>query len=548
MMSTRLEVVGMRRILVVSVLLLASIASPAGMAVAHGRVAGHDAAAPRLRADFNNDGAADLAVGAPTENVGAVEAAGAVNVLYGSVGGLTGVGSQLFTQDTPGVGSTAEQFDFFGETLASGDFNDDGFTDLAIGAPNETVGTAQGAGAVNVLFGSATGLTGTGSQLFTEGNTIGEGMISNPFDVFGAALAAGDFDADGADDLAIGVPGAFIGDDRGDGIVVVLDGSPGGLVSTGPFGQFFSQNSSGVGSSAEAGDSFGETLAVGDFNNSGTEDLAVGVPFEDVGAVVDAGAVNVLYGRPATGLTGSNSQIFTQDSPGVGSSAEEFDEFGLALAGGDFNADDADDLAVGVPGEAVGAVQVAGAVNVLYGSTNRLSGTGSQLFTQDTPGVGSTAEEFDRFGDALAVGDFNNSGTEDLAVGAPSEAVGALQGAGAVNVLYGRPATGLTGSNSQIFTQDSPGVGSTAEEVDQFGAALAGGDFNADDADDLAVGAPGESVGPVLVAGAVNALYGSIGRLSGTGSQLFTQDSPGIGSTAEEFDQFGAALDATSGQ
>jgi hypothetical protein len=548
MMSTRLEVVGMRRILVVSVLLLASIASPAGMAVAHGRVAGHDAAAPRLRADFNNDGAADLAVGAPTENVGAVEAAGAVNVLYGSVGGLTGVGSQLFTQDTPGVGSTAEQFDFFGETLASGDFNDDGFTDLAIGAPNETVGTAQGAGAVNVLFGSATGLTGTGSQLFTEGNTIGEGMLSNPFDVFGAALAAGDFDADGADDLAIGVPGAFIGDDRGDGVVVVLDGSPGGLVSTGPFGQFFSQNSSGVGSSAEAGDSFGETLAVGDFNNSGAEDLAVGVPFEDVGAVVDAGAVNVLYGRPATGLTGSNSQIFTQDSPGVGSSAEEFDEFGLALAGGDFNADDADDLAAGVPGEAVGAVQVAGAVNVLYGSTNRLSGTGSQLFTQDTPGVGSTAEEFDRFGDALAVGDFNNSGTEDLAVGAPSEAVGALQGAGAVNVLYGRPATGLTGSNSQIFTQDSPGVGSTAEEVDQFGAALAGGDFNADDADDLAVGAPGESVGPVLVAGAVNALYGSIGRLSGTGSQLFTQDSPGVGSTAEEFDQFGAALDATSGQ
>jgi FG-GAP repeat len=243
-----------------------------------------------------------------------------------------------------------------------------------------------------------------------------------------------------------------------------------------------------------------------------------------------------------------SSQIFTQDTPGVGSAAEEFDQFGLALAGGDFNADDADDLAVGAPTENVGTVQFAGAVNVLYGSTSRLTGTGSQLFTQDSPGVGSTAEEFDRFGDALAVGDFNNSGTEDLAVGAPTEAVGALEAAGAVNVLYGRPATGLTGSNSQIFTQDSPGVGSTAEEVDQFGAALAGGDFNADDADDLAVGAPGESVGPVLVAGAVNALYGSIGRLSGTGSQLFTQDSPGIGSTAEEFDQFGAALDATSGQ
>jgi hypothetical protein len=85
----------------------------------------------------------------------------------------------------------------------------------------------------------------------------------------------------------------------------------------------------------------------------------------------------------------------------VGSTAEEFDVFGLALAGGDFNADDADDLAIGAPGEAVGAVPVAGAVNVLPGSTSRLSGTGSQLFIQDTPGVPSASEEFDAFGQAL---------------------------------------------------------------------------------------------------------------------------------------------------
>ena len=527
----------MRRLLVVSALLFAVIVSPAGAAVAHRQGAGQRAAAPTLRADFNNDGAEDLAIGAPGETVGAIDSAGAVIVLYGSAGGgLAGPGSQLFTQDTPGVGSTAEVVDFFGETLASGDFNDDGFTDLAVGAPNEAVGASEGAGAVNVLFGSAGGLSGTGSQLFTEGNTGGLGL-SNPFDRFGAALAAGDFDDDGADDLAIGVPEA-----SGVGFIFVLGGSAGGLVNT---DQFFSQDTPGVGSGPEPGDAFGETLAVGDFNNSGTEDLAVGVPFEDVGAVPEAGAVNVLYGRPVTGLTGSNSQIFTQDTPGVGSTAEEFDVFGQALAGGDFNADDADDLAIGAPGEAVGAVQGAGAVNVLYGSTSRLSGTGSQIFTQDTAGVGSSAEPFDAFGEALAVGDFNNSGTEDLAVGTPFEAVGAAQGAGAVNVLYGRPVTGLTGSNSQIFTQDTPGVGSTAEEFDVFGLALAGGDFNADDADDLAIGAPGEAVGAVPVAGAVNVLPGSTSRLSGTGSQLFIQDTPGVPSASEEFDAFGQALDAT---
>jgi hypothetical protein len=543
-MPARSEVVGMRRLLVVSVLLLTSIVLPAGVAVAQGPAAGHGAAAPTtLRADFNNDGAEDLAIGVPDETVGTVDSAGAVNVLYGSVGGgLTGTGSQLFTQDTPGVGSTAEPFDSFGQALASADFNDDGFTDLAVGAPGETVGTVERAGAVNVLFGSASGLMGAGSQLFTQNNS-GVDRSAQPFDQFGAALAGGDFDADGPKDLAIGVPGAVVGGIDGAGTVIILDGSASGLVAV---GQGFHQDSPGVGSSLEPFDSFGETLAVGDFNNSGTEDLAVGAPFEGVGAVTGAGAVNVLYGRPATGLTGSSSQLFTQDTPGVGSTAEEFDQFGLGLAGGDFDADDADDLAVGAPSEAVGAVQGAGAVNVLYGSTSRLSGTGSQLFTQDTPGVGSTAEVTDFFGETLAVGDFNNSGTEDLAVGVPLEDVGAVTRAGAVNVLYGRPASGLTGSSSQIFTQDTPGVGSTAEESDVFGLGLAAGDFNADDADDLAVGAPGEAVGAVQFAGAVNVLYGSTSRLSGTGSQLFTQDTPGVSSTAEEFDAFGQALDATS--
>lgn len=106
----------MRRVVVVVVLVVAAGIWPSGQGVA----AVQAAPAPGLQADFNNDGAADLAIGVPFEWVGAVRDAGAVHVLYGSAGGLQGLGSQFFTQDSPGLASSAEALDNFGLTLATG--------------------------------------------------------------------------------------------------------------------------------------------------------------------------------------------------------------------------------------------------------------------------------------------------------------------------------------------------------------------------------------------------------------------------------------------
>jgi hypothetical protein len=253
--AARQEVVEMRRILVVLVFVLAAASWPAASGRVHSSAVTRAAAAGSLEADFNNDGFADLAVGAPFEGV----AGGAVNVLYGTPTGLAGDGSQLFTQDSAGVGGAAEQGDAFGQALATGDFNQDGFADLAIGNPGEDVDGVAGGGAINVLYGSAGLLTGVGSQLFT-------------------------------------------------------------------------QDSPGVGDALEDGDNFGFALTAADYDNDTFADLAVGVPFEDVGAIFFGGAVNVLYG--STGLlVGVGSQLFTQDSPEVGSAPEELDQFGWALAG-----------------------------------------------------------------------------------------------------------------------------------------------------------------------------------------------------------------------
>jgi FG-GAP repeat len=504
-------------------------------AVASG-ASGAAPASPRVQADFNNDGADDIAVGVPGESVGAVESAGAVNVLFGSGGGLSGAGSQLFHQDVAGIGSTAQQNDSFGGALAVGDFNGDDFDDLAVGVPGESVGTVEAAGAVNILFGGAGGLSGAGSQLFTQDN-VGVGRAPAQFEFFASVLAAGDLDGDGIDDLAIGVPSGEVNGVELAGVVNLLYGSATGL-NGGRASALFHQDVAGIGSSAEPFDLFGGSLAIGDFNDSGVSDLAVGAPGETVGTVDTAGAAHVLFGG-TTGVSGASSQIFTQDTPGVGSDPEPGDFFGAALGAGDFNADGFADLAIGADNESVGTIPGAGAINVLYGAVGGLTVTGSQVLHQGVAGIGSDPEDFDGFGFALAGGDFDDDGPADLAVGVPFEGVGAVDSAGAINVLFGGGG-GLTGAGSQLFHQDVAGVGSTAEEFDNFGLSLAVGDVHGDGPVDLAVGAPFESVGAVPGAGAINAFSGTATGL--IGGAVLHQDVAGIGSTAELFDVFGFAL------
>src|SRR5439155_15358990 len=110
----------------------------------------------------------DLAIGVPLEDVGSIDPAGAVNVLYGSATGLqaTGTGGpddQFWTQDSSGVVGSSEAFDSFGNSIASGDLNGDGYDELAVGVPFEDFGTIDNPGFVNVIYGSTTGLQATGT-------------------------------------------------------------------------------------------------------------------------------------------------------------------------------------------------------------------------------------------------------------------------------------------------------------------------------------------------------------------------------------------------
>src|SRR6266511_324667 len=492
----------MRRLSIILALALVPIVGPAVISPAHGSTAG--LAAGSLQADFNNDGFIDAAVGVPFEDIGAVADAGSVNVLYGSASGLTGgAGSQQFWQGAGGVPGPAEAGDLFGFSLATGDFNNDGFADLAVGVPLEDVGSIVDAGLVNVLYGSASGLTGAGSQQFWQG--AGGGGVAGTTeagDLFGFWLASGDFNANSFADLAVGVVGEDIGSIVDAGSVNVLPGSAAGLIGAGS--QQFWQGTGGLPGTAEAGDSLGFALVAGDFNNDTFVDLAAGAPFEAIGSAAEAGSVNVLHGS-ASGLTSTGSQQFWQGAAGVAGMAEAGDFFGASLAAGDFNNDGFAELAIGAPVEAIGSIVGAGSVDVLHGTAGGLTGTGSQGFWQGSGGITGTTETGDGVGFALAAGDFNNDSFVDLVAGVPFESIGSIAGAGAVDVLGGT-AGGLTGAGSRAFWQGVFGVPGTAEAGDLFGFALVGGDLSSASAASAASASAASAAGSTSAAGSSAAL------------------------------------------
>jgi hypothetical protein len=428
-----------------------------------------------------------------------------------------------------------------------GDFNGDGFDDMVIGVPSESIGIRLDAGAVNVIYGSAAGLTGTGNQGFSQNGAIA-GAPENG-DRFGAAIAVGNFNGDAFDDVAIGAPGEGIGAIANAGAVNVIYGSAAGLTSVG--NQMWYQGSPNIIGASEANDRFGAALAAGDFDGDGFTDVAIGVPGESIGTIADAGAVNVIYGS-ASGLTSVGNDMWHQDTPGIAGGSETGDNFGSVLAVGDFNNDRFFDLGIGVPREDIDLIRDAGAVNVIYGSATGLTNANNDFWHQDSPGIRGASQTGDRFGSALAAGDFDGNGSDDLAIGGPGEDIGTIRNAGAVNVIYGTNG-GLSATDSTPFAiwstddlwhQNRPGIKGGAETGDSFGAALMVGDFNGDGTDDMVAGVPGESIGAVAGAGAVSVIYGSNAGLTSVDNDMWHQNSPGIAGVVEAGDSFGAALDA----
>jgi hypothetical protein len=425
-------------------------------------------------------------------------------------------------------------YDYLGIALAMGDFDNNGFDDMVVDVRGQDEGTVEDAGMV-LIKRANTGLTLTTQVIYPD--TFGL-QTPGAFLEFGSALAAGDFNGDGKDDLAIGTPRATAGTDISAGIVNVTYGG-GSSAVTGTGAQTLEQGADGMAGATEAGDLFGSSLAVGDFDGDGCDDLAIGVKFEDIGSVADAGAVHVVPGS-AGGLQPDESQLIYQGSSGVAGTSEEDDSFGRELAAGDINGDGKDDLVVGIPFKDVGGDVAAGMIHVFFGSSSLITTTGDFQLSQDTSGIAGSSDPDDQFGESLAIGDFNDDGYGDIAVGTPNETVGNQMKAGTLNIIFGS-STGPTGTGNYLLNKDSTGVPGIPLSYDWFGRDLSTGDYNNDGWADLAVGT-NERVNGFDGAGSVHVFLGANAGPSGSTGSVFNQESSGVSGEAEVVDHFGAAL------
>ena len=482
--------------------------------------------------DVDGDGRADLAIGVPYEDLGDAVDAGGVHVLHGDAGArLQPRGDDLWHQDDAGIGGVAGAMDGLGTAVTCGDFDGDGFSDIAAGVPGEVV-EGDRSGAVQVLYGGRGGIARR-DDLWHQADDGVKGAAENG-DRFGASLAAGDFDGDGRDDLVVGIPGEGVGGSARAGAVQVLYGSASGVSAR---DDLWHQDDAGIQGTVRTGDRFGGSVAAGDFDGDGNDDLVVGIPGENPSGRRDAGAVQVLYGS-ASGLS-ARDNLWHQDSDGIKGGSERFDSFAHAVVVGDFDADGADDLAVGVAGEGIGGKLHAGAVQVLYGAAPGGLTARDQLWHQDTDGIAAVAEPADEFGASIAAGDFDGDDHEDLAVGVPGEILGGRDYGGAVHVLYG--GSGGVSVRDQLWHQNQAGVDGRVETGDLFGFDVSAADLDADGFADLAVGVGGEGIGGSRGAGATQTLYGGDAGLTSQGA-MWHQASRGVTGGAEAGDGMGWAV------
>lgn len=430
---------------------LIAIAASVSIVGAVGVAYADPAATVPTSSDFDGDGKDDLAMAA--QKTGSEEE----TVIVDYTTGLPN--DEMYPSDAYGT-------EGFGVGLASGDLNGDGFDDLVVGCVD--CDWEWGGATVSIYNGSAEGLapaSGVNTEAGGPNYAVGIGELTGGggLDVGstrqGGEAAVSSFADQWWTDKQVdtGMPtdenrlgSIAVGDVNGDGKDDLVVGTPtadGGAITLfpGPVTEGKQDTVKAVELSPTLRD-LGASLAVADVTGDGLADVIAGAPTSTVGGT-SCGAVQLLVGK-TNGIGADYSQRLTQESANVPGVCETGDDWGRAVTAGNVDGDAGPEVLVGVPGEAIGSLKKAGTYTVLQPTSTGMTGTGSFGVSQSTANVPGTVESGDAFGSALVLRDVNGDNRMDTLVGAPTEDVDPVRDAGqvvtAINGANGSPAAGTS--------------------------------------------------------------------------------------------------------
>jgi hypothetical protein len=358
---------------------------------------------------------------------------------------LWGCGSSTGTgagggNPSEGINLTASKLGISGGFV---DVDGDGITDKIIGAPSGT--KSSDLGIVLVYKGDSTGYASTYTTMAGD-NSFGSSFVN-----------LGDVDGDSKEDFAIGAI-------YGDGEDVSMSGAV-HIYKGGSNGQTIIRKLAGEGPM----DRFGISMASGDLNGDGKNDIIIGAPFNtNDPALYQSGAVYVYF---APDFTTQVALHASSKNKGLGWQA----------ASGDINNDGIPDLLISASGKVLG----------YYGGTSFAPNLDSPDLTISSSATG--------FGKSIVVmGDVDSDGYRDMVIGAPNAVINNNRDTGSIYVVKGGTSARTINLNSaatdQIVRIDGVNL------FDRFGASIAAVDAgDGDSLIDIAVGAPLADVDTSLI-------------------------------------------------
>ena len=378
--------------------------------------------------------------------------------------------------DTTTNGPDLNHDDRFGASVANiGDLNGDGVSDIAVGAVfNDASGSNSGA--THIIFMNS---NGTASDTVEINATTTNDLVLSSGDRFGSSIAnIGDLNNDGISDIAVGSSrNDIFGTDRG--VIYILFMNNDGIAS-----DTIEINSNTRNDLVLTNyDLFGSSIAnIGDLNNDGISDIAVGAP----GAV--GGVVHIMF-MNHNGTISSTIEINNNTVNGL--VLHSADGFGSSIANiGDLNGDGTSDIIVGAPYDDAAGSDT-GAIHVMFMNSN---GTVSSTIKINNNTVnGPVLNSNVLFGHSVAnIGDLNGDGVSDIVVGAPENANSVI-GSGFVHVMF-MNSNGTVSNTIEINNNTTNGP--VLDYYTFFGSSVTNiGDLNGDGTSDIAVGAYGDGAG-----------------------------------------------------